>query len=92
MGEYPMVPYVVDTTRRVNTYSSLIEPAEVGDSDQSRWMVGRVVCPHCSGWHEHALARRAGWGWFRAPCRTGAGYYLVNDPVGTPVPPVVVVV
>lgn len=38
------------------------------------WVVAVVDCPHCGDQHEHHMAARVGWGYYRAPCTR------INDP------------
>jgi len=81
MGDdYPVLPYHIDHQRWVNPTNGEITDRCITPRGALHWVVAVVACPYCDGCHEHQMAARVGWGYYRAGCsplNDSRGYYLV---------------
>ena len=85
MGDYhPELTFRIDRWRWVDPNTGAISDVKLRKvRGRLRWLVAVVDCPHCGGVHEHPMAVRSGWGFYRAGCvgsTSTVGYYLANPP------------
>jgi hypothetical protein len=81
--DHPVLGYEIDRWRWVDPNTGVISDMKLRKVRGAlRWLVAVVDCPHCGDVHEHPIASRTGWGYYRAGCvarDSSIGYYLVAE-------------